>query len=243
MNILFLMGGNADKNKEDYPLYLTEVRGKTLLENQIESAEELNPETIIFCVKEIEIKQYSTDSVISQLVPNARIVPIAGMTKDAICTALLASEFVDNTEELVIMAIDDFMDASGLDIINLFRQNEADAGVVCFKSIHPRYSFVKINGDGEPTQFSEKTPISKHALISFYYFKNGSDFVTCAKDVIRKDRLINGNFYISQSLNEMILRQKNIMVTEIESAQFHPLKTEHQLAEYIMEYNRSIQSK
>ena len=44
-------------------------------------------------------------------------------------------------------------------------------------------------------------------------------------------------------LNEMILRQKHIMVKEIESAQFHPLKTEHQLAEYIMEYNKSLQSK
>ena len=102
---------------------------------------------------------------------------------------------------------------------------------------------MKVNADGEPTQFSEKTPISRHALISFYYFKCGSDFIACAKDVIRKDRLINGNFYISQSLNEMILRQKHIMVKEIESAQFHPLKTEHQLAEYIMEYNKSLQSK
>ena len=69
MNILFLMGGNSDKNKEDYPLYLTEVKGKTILEKQIESAEALHPESIIFCMKETEIKQYSTDSVISQLVP------------------------------------------------------------------------------------------------------------------------------------------------------------------------------
>ena len=38
MNILFLMGCNSDKNKEDYPLYLTEVKGKTILEKQIESA-------------------------------------------------------------------------------------------------------------------------------------------------------------------------------------------------------------
>lgn len=243
MNILFLMGGNSDKNKEDYPLYLTEVKGKTILEKQIESAEALHPESIIFCMKETEIKQYSTDSVISQLVPNAKIIPITGMTMGAICTALLASEYIDTDEELLIMAIDDFMDASGLAIIDEFRNNHADAGVVCFNSIHPRYSFVKVNADSEPTQFSEKTPISRHALISFYYFKCGSDFIACAKDVIRKDRLINGNFYISQSLNEMILRQKHIMVKEIESAQFHPLKTEHQLAEYIMEYNKSLQSK
>ena len=109
MNILFLMGGNSDKNKEDYPLYLTEVKGKTILEKQIESAEALHPESIIFCMKETEIKQYSTDSVISQLVPNAKIIPITGMTKGAICTALLASEYVDTDEELLIMAIDDFI--------------------------------------------------------------------------------------------------------------------------------------
>ena len=243
MNILFLMGGHVDRNKEDYPLYLTEIKGKTILERQIEAAEALQPESIIFCIKEGEIKQYSTDGVISQLVTNAKIIPIRGMTKGAICTALLASEYIDNTHELLIMAIDDFMDASGLDIIQEFRKSNADAGVVCFNSIHPRYSFVKIDFNGEPIQFSEKKPISKHALISFYYFRSGADFVSCAKDVIRKDRLIKGNFYISQSLNEMILRQKSIVVKEIESLQFHPLKTEHQLAEYIMEYNKSIQSK
>ena len=68
MNILSLMGGNSDKNTEDYPLYLTEVKGKTILEKQIESAEALHPESTIFCMKETEIKQHSTDSAISQLV-------------------------------------------------------------------------------------------------------------------------------------------------------------------------------
>ena len=170
MNILFLMGGNSDKNKEDYPLYLTEVKGKTILEKQIESAEALHPESIIFCMKETEIKQYSTDSVISQLVPNAKIIPITGMTKGAICTALLASEYVDTDEELLIMAIDDFMDASGLAIIDEFRNNHADAGVVCFNSIHPRYSFVKVNADEEPSLARD---LQVEVLPTFVILKDG----------------------------------------------------------------------
>ena len=50
---------------------LQKSREKTILERQIEAAEALQPESIIFCIKEGEIKQYSTDGVISQLVTNA----------------------------------------------------------------------------------------------------------------------------------------------------------------------------
>jgi len=237
MNIMFLMGGyRPDNNREAYPLYLTEVSGKTILEGQIDFVREIHPQQLLFCIKDVDIKQFNTDSVIRQLEPSAKIFNMKMQTKGAICSALLGVQYIDNDEELLLMAIDDFMDDSAVDIISEFRREKADAGVVSFVSVHPRYSFVKIGASGTPIEFSEKNPISKNALVSFYYFRQGHDFVECAKETIRKGNLINGSFYISQTLNEMILKQKNICIRKIDSEKFHPLKTEALMAEYVYKH-------
>ena len=234
---------HADTNKEEYPLYLTEINEKTILEQQIEYTQKIQPQQLLFCVKDGEIKQFHTDSVIQQIDSTAKIISVCAQTKGAVCTALLGVEFIDNEQELILMAIDDFMEEDSLEIVNKFRKENADAGVVSFISVHPRYSFAKLDEKDTPIEFAEKCPISKNALVSFYYFKHGKDFVDCAKEVIRKDSAVNGNFYISQTLNEMILKQKRIVINKISNNKFHSLKTEAQLAEYICEYKEGKESK
>jgi NDP-sugar pyrophosphorylase family protein len=232
------MGGlRADTNKEDYPLYLTEINERTILEQQVEYVKEIQPQQLLFCMKESEIKQFHTASVIKQIDTSAAVIPIMAQTKGAVCSALLGAQYIDNDEELILMAVDDFMDENSAATIKEFRRADADAGVVSFNSVHPRYSFAKTDKGGVPVEFAEKTPISKNALVSFYYFRRGRDFVECAKEIIRKDSPVNGNFYISQTLNEMILKQKRIVMRKITNDRFHPLKTEAQMAEYITELN------
>jgi dTDP-glucose pyrophosphorylase len=114
---------------------------------------------------------------------------------------------------------------------------------VSFTSVHPRYSFAKLDESGTVVEVSEKRPISKNALASFYYFRHGRDFVACAMNVIRKDNPVEGTFYISQTLNEMILQQKKIGLYQVENDKFHPLKTEIQLAQYLADIKDLRESK
>ncbi|MDR2510188.1 MAG: hypothetical protein LBC77_06050, partial [Spirochaetaceae bacterium] len=167
MNILFLMG-NAHNgiNHEEYPLYLSEIDEKMILETQIEYTGGIKPRNLLFCVKENEIKRFHVDSIIKQIEPEALIIPIHAQTKGAVCTALLGVKYIDNERELLLMAIDDFIESDGLEIISEFQKDGVDAGVVSFKSVHPRYSFVKVNEEGAPVEFAEKRPISKNALVS-----------------------------------------------------------------------------
>ena len=158
-----------------------------------------------------------------------------GETAGAVCTALLAGEWIDNDEELLLLAVDDFIDEDARLIVDRFRSAGWDAGIVCFRSVHPRYSFAAIGADGLAAEVCEKQPISRNALASFYYFKHGSTFVDCAKSTIRKDSRVNGAFYISQVLNEMILRQMAVGCHPIAGKAFHPLKSDLQLAQYIRE--------
>ena len=244
MNILFLMGSaDINTNKEEYPLYLTEIDKKTVLEQQIEQIRKIHPRQLLFCTKDVDIKQFHADAVIQQIEPAAKIIPIHAQTKGAVCTALLAVEYIDSDQELLLMAIDDFVEGDDAEIVDKFRKANADAGVVSFYSVHPRYSFAKLNENGKPIEFAEKHPISKNALVSFYYFKHGNEFVECAKSVVRKNNTVNGNFYISQTLNELLLKQKNIAIHKISNDMFRSLKTEAQLAEYVYEYKEKKSSK
>jgi len=64
---MFLMGGvHTDTNKEDYPFYLTEINERTILEQQVDYVKVVQPQRLLFCMKESEIKQFHTDSVINR---------------------------------------------------------------------------------------------------------------------------------------------------------------------------------
>ena len=244
MKVMFLMGGaNIQLNKEDYPLYLTEINEQLILERQLHACLSLEPTQFLFCIKIDELKRFRVQDIIAQIVPNAVIIPIHSQTKGAVCTALLGTEHIDNEEELLLLAVDDFIDDDVKGIIDYFRRNQCAAGVVSFTSVHPRYSFAKLDDTGTVVEVSEKRPISKNALVSFYYFRSGRDFVSCAMNVIRKDNPVENAFYISQTLNEMILLQKKIGLYRMENDKFHPLKTEVQLAQYLADIKNLRESK
>jgi len=244
MKVMFLMGGaNIPMNKEDYPLYLTEINDQLILERQLHSCLSLEPTQFLFCVKAEDLKRFRVQEIIAQIVPNAVVIPKHSQTKGAVCTALLGMEHIDSEEELLLLAMSDFIDDDVKEIIGYFRRNQCEAGVVSFTSVHPRYSFAKLDEAGTVVEVSEKRPISKNALVSFYYFRNGRDFVSCAMNVIRKDNPVENAFYISQTLNEMILLQKKIGLYRVDNDKFHPLKTEVQLAQYLADIKNLRESK
>ena len=189
MNIVFLMGGeNIDHKGDSYPIYMAEMNEEIILEKQIAHYRKMNPGKMVFCVRKEDIKNFSADSVIQQSAEKAVCVEICGgMTAGSVCTALLASEHIDNEEELVLVAIDELIESDPVTMIESFRKEQCDAGVVSFRSVHPRYSFARTDSSGHVCEVAEKKPVSKNALASFYYFKNGHDFVECAKSVVRKD--------------------------------------------------------
>jgi dTDP-glucose pyrophosphorylase len=94
--------------------------------------------------------------------------------------------------------------------------------------LHPRYSFVRLDSEGRVIEAAEKNPISPHAIAGVYWFRSGSLFVSAAKDMIRKDARVNDKFFISPSLNELVLQHKKINAYRIEPAQYRPLKTQSQ---------------
>ena len=88
----------------------------------------------------------------------------------------------------------------------MYKMNEsnADGGIVSFKSTHPKWSFAKIDEKGLVTEVAEKNPISNIATVGFYWWKQGSDFVKYAEEMIEKDIRVNNEFYVCPVFNHAI---------------------------------------
>lgn len=231
MNILFLMAGadRVSKSDDAYPVYLTELGRETILQKLINSVAKIQNANLIFMLKSDDIRRYRIDNAIKQLCVSANVIAVQNETSGAACTALLASGFIDNSEELLILNSDDWADVSHFDIASHFRKNNLDAGTVVFESIHPRYSYVRIDSNGFVTEAAEKNPISNNATAGIYWYARGADFVKSAKNSIRKGAELQGRYYICPCFNEMILEQMKIQVFKISADLYHPIKNNNQL--------------
>ena len=240
-NIIILAGTKADESRHegDFPYYLTEADGVPLIQSLIEKCASLNPAKIICMLPNADVNKYHLRNMVVQMHTAAVAHPVHESTKGAACTALLASEIIDSDRELVILSANELLDVSFEMIVQHFRTQERDAGVVIFKSLHPRYAFVRLNEAGDVVEAAEKNPISPHAVAGMYWFKSGAMFVEAVKNMIRKDAKVNGTFYIAPALNELILLHKKIEAYRVEPNQYRPLKNRSQISAYEVQGSRA----
>lgn len=144
----------------------------------------------------------------------------------------MAAEFIDNDDELIIFNGDQVLECDLKSIVKKFRAENWDGGIITFESVHPRWSFVRLDEKNFVIETAEKDPISNHATAGFYYFKRGKDFVASVKAMIHKDASVNGVYYVCPAYNEMIIRQKIIGCVEVDGSDYYPLTTPKEVDEY-----------
>ena len=98
--------------------------------------------------------------------------------------------------------------------INNFIKSGVDGGILTFTSNEKKWSFVKKNKNNFVSAVAEKNTISDEATCGIYYWKNGSDFVKYAEQMIQKQIKTNNEYYICPVYNEAIQDEK-IIVSEM----------------------------
>ena len=235
MNIVILLAGPSDAFSESgykYPKALVEVRNRPIIEHVVDNIRPLFHENnkIIFVTRENDNTKFYLDNILQLLVPGSSVVPVYGNTSGAAISTLLSIEKIDNSKSLLIINGDQIIDENLLELVN--RLKGSDGGTVVFKSVHPRWSYVRCDEQGYVVEAAEKKPISNLATAGFYYYKRASDFIKFAKQMIMKDAHIDNNFYVCPVFNEMILAQKKITITEIDSNKYHSLMDPEMLSIY-----------
>jgi len=217
LNVLIPMAGAGSRFEKagyTFPKPLIDVNGEPMIKVV---AENLNLNAnYIYIVQKKHREKYNLDMLLKLITPKSTIVEIDGMTEGAACTTLIAKEYINNNQPLIIANSDQFINWDSNEFMYKMNETNADGGIVTFKSTHPKWSFVKINENGFVTATAEKNPISDIATVGVYYWKCGSDYVKYAEEMISKDIRVNNEFYVCPIFNQAIADGKKIRTFNIE---------------------------
>lgn len=234
VNILILASGklyfkNADK---EFPLCLTEFDGSSLLERIVNNTSGITNAQYAFTFLETEAIRYHLEKIARLLVPGAHCTNVPEMSQGSACTALMAACQLDQEAELLIISANELVDIELAEVIEEFRYRKLDAGTLTFRSIHPRYSYVSVNNEGLVIEAAQREPISFFATAGIFWFAKTACFVEGAKNIIRKDANVDGSYFVAPTFNELVLKQKQIGIKELDVAKYFPLKTEQQFEQF-----------
>jgi dTDP-glucose pyrophosphorylase len=217
MNVVIPMAGHGSRFAQagyTFPKPLIEVNGKPMIQVVVEN---LNIEAhYIFIVQEEHYIKYQLYYMLRMIAPQCTIVLVQGVTEGAACTTLLAKEYINNNDPLLIANSDQYVEWNSNECLYAFTADGIDAGILTFKSVHPKWSYARLGEDGFVAEVAEKQPISDLATVGIYYWKRGSDYVKYAEQMIQKNIRTNNEFYVCPVFNEAIADGKKVRVKNIE---------------------------
>lgn len=233
-NILILAAGQVPAPGVDagYPTCLTEFEGVSLLERIVANTKNIQDSTYAFALLNRDAERFHLDKVADLLVPGASVTRIPERTRGSACTSLLAACQLPQASSLLIISANELVDLDLASVISEFERRELDGGTLTFRSIHPRYSYVKLNEQGFVTEAAQQNPISNHATTGIFWFKNTGEFVEAVKASIRKNAVVGDSFFVAPTFNELILMQKRVGVFELDISKYRPLKTDRQVQQF-----------
>lgn len=217
MNILIPMAGAGSRFQQagyTFPKPLIDVNGKPMIQVVVDN---INIEaTYIYVVQKSHREKYNLDTLLNIITPNCKIVEVDGITEGAACTTLLAKEFIDNEQPLLMANSDQFIEWDSNEFMYKMIEQNVDGGILTFYSIHPKWSYAKLDDFGYVTEVQEKNPISDKATVGIYYWRRGCDYVRYAEQMIDKNIRVNNEFYVCPVYNEAITEGRKIKTFNIE---------------------------
>lgn len=236
INILIPMAGAGRRFKEagyTFPKAIIDVLGKPMV-NWVVDNFPFNDARFIFLAQREEVNQYKMHNVFARMVGdrNYEVILVDGLTEGAACTALLASELINNEDELIIANSDQFMEYSVENFQTMRNYTNVDGIIFVFYAVHPKWSYVKCDNDGKIIEVAEKIPISNMASCGVYYYRCGKDFINATRSMIAKNIRTNGEFYIAPTYNEIIESGKKIIPFFVDK--MHGMGTPEDLEQFVV---------
>tara|TARA_B100001093_G_scaffold444032_1_gene446746 strand:+ start:7716 stop:8447 length:732 start_codon:yes stop_codon:yes gene_type:complete len=243
MNIIILAAGNRINNNLNYPIYMTEINSTPLIHKQIEQMKALKKAKIIVAVDYEQDKKFHIEKIIKAIDPNIFVVSIYGSTKGALFSCLLCSDLLDLEEEMIVMSCNEYIQIDFNDFIKKSKDNNANAAIATFQSIHPRYSYINKDSEENIVQVTFNGPPTGIACSSLVWQKSAKKFIEECENAILKKIDFNEEFYFNEIINQFILSDQKIYDYGIKKGNYLPLKSKEQIAElqyYFREENEKI---
>jgi len=215
-----------------YPKPLIEINGKTMIEWVLENPSKIKRDhQFIFIIKEEDVSKFHLDNTLKLICPGCEIIKLKKITKGALCSVLMAIDKISPNDSLLILNGDQIINIDFDQSDQYWFNEKCDAGIVTFNSVHPRWSYARIEND-EVVQTAEKNPISNHSIAGYYYFENAAMFFESAFKTIKNDVQLDGMFFISPVINQYVLNGFKTKFLSISKNEYHSLYSPQLLSEF-----------
>ena len=189
------------------PKPLIDVNNKPMIQLVLEN---INIDAqYVFIVQKEHCEKYDLHKFLSTISPNCKIVQLDSLTEGACCTTMLAKEFIDNDQPLLIVNSDQYINWDKDQFLSRIT-DDIDGCILTIEQNDPAMSYVKLADDGYAIEVAEKRVISNLATVGAYYWSKGSEYTRYAEWMIKKNIRTNNEFYIAPVYNEAIAEGKKI---------------------------------
>jgi NDP-sugar pyrophosphorylase family protein len=238
INIVIPMAGHGSRfSKAGYkePKPLIPIKGKPMIELVIENLKPSKEHCFIFVCQSEHLRDYYLRDLLEKKSPGCKIIEVTQVTEGAACSVLLAKEFINNQDQLMIANCDQYIDVDINKYLAILDEYIIDGLIMTMKAYDDKWSFIKLNDKNEISLIVEKEIVSDEATVGIYNYQRGSDFVKSAEKMIAKNFKVNREFYVAPTYNEMIMDRMNIKYFNIGRLGFgmHGLGTPEDLNNFL----------
>lgn len=214
------MAGSGSRFKShgsSLPKPLVEVDGGPMFAQALRFLEDVHCEWTLTCViQSHDDDNYGLGTRICEVVADARVVRIPGLTGGAAQSALAAMPYLEPESPVLIVDCDmRFTSQEFNEIVGGgYSDMNLDGALLSFPSSESRFSYAEVRG-GLVVRTAEKRPISSNALIGAYFFATASSFADGVAALMSRALEADApEYYISMVYNELIQRGARIGMAE-----------------------------
>jgi dTDP-glucose pyrophosphorylase len=197
------------------PKPLIKVHNKPMIEVVVNNIKPKSKHRFIFVALKEHLDHLGMEETLNRIAPGCIIVPVTEVTEGAACTVLLAREYIDNSDQLMIANSDQWVNVDIDDYLSQMNDEKVEGLIMTMWADDPKWSFVGFNKEGQVINVVEKQVISNEATVGIYNFRHGSDFVKSTDQMIAKNLRVNNEFYVAPAYNEMVKNQAKITVFNV----------------------------
>ena len=124
------------------PKPLIQVHNKPMIEIVVNNIKPNCDHRFIFVALKEHLDHLGMEDTLRRIAPGCIIVPVNVVTEGAACTVLLAREYINNEDELMIANSDQWVDIDINIYLDLLKQHDSDGLIMTMWADDPKWSFV-----------------------------------------------------------------------------------------------------
>ena len=175
--------------------------------------------TIIACKSE-DMKFFEYDENFN----SATFAEIRGNTAGALATLGLTVDEMNDDVPILVAPGDGLIFDTIAPFVKEMVTNRVTAGLIVFPSSNPNYSYVRSVGN-LAIEIAEKIIVGRLATTGIYYFENKKVLLECLKWVLVNNMHLNGSYYLSVGINQLIAQRNQVRLFEINETDYFRFAT------------------